>query len=58
VRDAVNRALKLPSTIGTMRLIHNQFGQKYRYDAFNSAWERSMAKAVDQEGIQPFRVVA
>jgi integrase len=55
LRAAIDRALKLPSKIGTMRLIHNQAGQKYRYDAFNSAWERAMAKAVAADGIEPFR---
>ena len=55
LREAIDRALELPSKIGTMRLMHNQHGQKYRYDALNSAWERAMAKAVAADGIEPFR---
>jgi len=55
LRAAVDRALKLPSTIGTMRVIHDEKGQKIRYDAFHDAWEAAMAKAVKEDGIESFR---
>jgi hypothetical protein len=51
----VDRALKLPSKIGTMQLIHDQNGQKIRYDAFHDAWEAAVAAAVKQKRIEPFR---
>jgi integrase len=55
LRETVNRALKLPSTIGTMRVIHDEKGQKIRYDAFHDAWEAAVAAAVKSDGIEPFR---
>lgn len=54
LRAAIDRALKLPSTIATMRLIHDEKGQKIRYDAFHDAWEVAMTKAVKSDGIEPF----
>ncbi len=54
LREAVNRARKLPSTIGTMRLIHDRRGQKIQGDTFSSAWTRLMKKVVAEEGIEPF----
>ena len=37
-----------------MQVIHDSKGQKIRYDAFRSAWETAMAKAVKEAGIEPF----
>lgn len=54
LRNAVARAEKLPSTIGTMYLIHDKRGQKIRAEAFSSAWQRVMKKATEEEGIKSF----
>jgi hypothetical protein len=42
------------STTRTMHLIHDSHGQKIRYDAFRSAWDIAMNKAVN-EGIGRWR---
>lgn len=55
MRKALKRAQALPSTIGTMHLIHDSHGQKIRYDAFRSAWNTAMNKAVKLEGIDRWR---
>ena len=44
LREAVDRACKLPSTIGTMQIIHDSKGQKIRYDAFRLRGRRRWRK--------------
>ena len=54
LRKAVKRAQKLPSQIASTYLIHNKRGQRIRDEAFKSAWQRAIAKAIKKSEIERF----
>ena len=54
LRKTVRRAKRLPSQIASTYLIHNRYGQRIRNEAFKSAWQRAIAKAVENSGIERF----
>ncbi len=54
LRKVVKRAQRLPSQIASTYLIHNKYGQRVRDEAFKSAWQRSIAKAIKKSGIERF----
>ena len=53
---AMKRAQKLPSQIALTYLIHNRYGQRIHNEAFKSAWQRAIAKAVKKSGIERFGI--
>lgn len=54
LRKVVRRAQKLASQIASTYLIHNKYGQRVRNEAFKSAWQRAIAKAVRNSAIERF----
>ena len=54
LRAAVERAKDLPGVSSTVYLLHDRRGQKIRQHAFNSAWQRTVKKAVTEAGIATF----
>jgi integrase len=54
LRKVVRRAQKLPGQIASTYLIHNKYGQRVRNEAFKSAWQRAIAKAVKKSAIERF----
>lgn len=54
LRKVVKRAQKLPGQIASTYLIHNKYGQRVRNEAFKSAWQRTIAKAVKKSAIERF----
>lgn len=57
LEDAVNRALGLPSRVGSIYLLHDDAGQPFKYSRVRNAWDDLMAKCIkdaEAEGIEGF----
>lgn len=55
LRAAINAAIKRPSTVDSMYVLHDNHGQPIRESTFNTAWQRLMVNHVAPAGIERFK---
>ncbi|ADE14129.1 integrase family protein [Nitrosococcus halophilus Nc 4] len=53
LREAINRAQNLPSTIATLWILHTKHGQPYTGDGFRTLWQKAMRKAIQEGRLDP-----
>lgn len=53
LREAIDRANKMPSLISTLWILHTRQGQPYTSDGFRTIWQKTMLNALRDERLSP-----